>query len=482
MKKRLISSIIGLIVLTILSSCNKDSSTDTPINQPFPSPVGVPISVLLHPESPGLTIPVNFQGLSIEVGKLTDPTYVNVQNTAFINLIKNLGDNGCLRFGGNSSDKLIYTGKIRQTNTGNDSLTTSDIDRVAAFVKATNWKVIFGLNLGINNPSLATKEAKYVSNALGSQLINFQFGNEPNDFPGGGLRNSPYNYSDYQADWNKYYTAVREALPNVFFAGPDITSNKKGQTFITGFAATQNSKANLLDGHYYVANHSSNSPLTTGTILAKDGALLSYLSVFQTAGKQNNLKYRISESNTISGGGTKGVSDVFASSLWALDYMWILAEQGSQGVNFHGSGTTSYSPIYFQNAQFTAQPEYYGLLAFKYGAVGSIIPVDITNSKNVNCTAHASFSNGVEYLTIVNKDTVNAAAITVTPNRTSTSVQVMRLSATSVNATAGVTFAGSAVNPDGTFQTATTENYSLSGKPNFIVNVPAGSATVVQIK
>jgi len=38
------------------------------------------------------------------------------------------------------------------------------------------------------------------------------------------------------------------------------------------------------------------------------------------------------------------------------------------------------------------------------------------------------------------------------------------------------------LNADGTFQIQTTENYALSGKKNFIVNVPAGSAAVIIIK
>jgi len=477
------------IVSVTFSACTKINTninthpTPTPIpttSTPFPAAIGSSVSIVLHPEAPGLAIPTGFEGLSFDLAKLTDTTgYINVANTSFINLINNLGT-GYLRIGGNSSDNIVYTENARNTNTGTDSLTTSDIDRLAAFSNAVNWKVIFGLNLGNYNTTVAANEAVYLNSALGSQLYALQFGNEPNDFVSQGLRSS-YAYNDYQTDWNGYFSAIRAAVPNVPLLGPDATNSKSGQSFITQFATAQNANIKLLDGHYYVA-HPKNNPVSSNTILATDTALLSYLAVFQAAASQNNLNYRISESNSITGGGVSGVSNGFASSLWALDYMWILAEHGSQGVNFHGGNSTMYSPIIYQNGVFTAQPLYYGMLVFKNAAIGNIIPLDITNSTNVNCTVHASFSNNIEYVTIVNKDTVNAAAVTITPNRPATSVQVMRLTAPSVTSlAANVSFAGSQVNTDGTFQIQTTENYSLTTQ-NFIVNVPAGSAAVVQIK
>jgi len=459
-------------VLVTFSACTKSNiNTNTPAaSTPFPAaptPFPAAISIVLHPETPGLTIPNTFQGISLGVETFSNPNYLSPQNTVFLNLIKNLGDQGCFRFRG---DVIVYTGEAHpDVNSGKDSLSTTDIDRVSAFLKATHWNAIYGLNLAINSTSLAANEAQYVSNAFGSQLINFQVGNEPNDY-NGKARPSSYSYNDYQTEWNNYYTAVKAVLPNAPFSGPDVSANKKGQNFIPNFVAVQNTKVNLLTGHYFMTT-TGGVPVTLGSILSTDTALLSYLSIFKTAGNQSNLSYRITETNTtISKEAVSGVSNGFAASLWALDYMWILAEHACQGVNFQGGNGFTSIPNY-----------YYGMLAFKQGAVGNIIPIDITNTSNVNCTVHASFSNNVEYLTIVNKDTANAAAINVTPNRSASSVQVMRLSAPSLNNTTAITFAGSPVNADGTFQVQTTENYALT-TPNFIVNVPSGSAAVIQIK
>jgi hypothetical protein len=480
MKKYFIISTIGMFMLVTICSCKKakagDGSNPLPASS-FPAAVGSPINIVLHPELPGLKIEPGFEGLSYEISGMTGSQYFNVNNTSFINLLKNLGD-GYLRIGGSTSDRIVYTGKARQPSTPVDSLTTTDIDALAAFAKVVNWKVIFGLNLGDYNPALATREAQYVSNALGDKLYTFQFGNEPDLF-NRDKRPSSYAYSDYQNEWDNYQTAIKAVMPNAPFAGPDVSYNR---IYITKFAAAEKNNINLLDAHYYVAGPGSDPTITTNDILKPNTSLPGFLSVLQTAATQNNLKYRLSECNSIYSGGKAGVSDVFASALWALDYMWTVAEYGGQGVNFHSGGSV-YSPIRKPNGNFIAQPIYYGMLAFKQAAQGNIIPLDLTNSGNVNCTAHASFNNGIEYLTIINKDIVNAAAITVSPNRAASSVQIMRLTAPSINAIAGdVSFAGNQVNTDGTFQTKTIENYSLSSQSNFTVNVPAGSAAVVKIQ
>ena len=44
----------------------------------------------------------------------------------------------------------------------------------------------------------------------------------------------------------------------------------------------------------------------------------------------------MTEGNTCYRGGKPGVSDVFASSLWAADYSLLLASNGYSGVNLHG--------------------------------------------------------------------------------------------------------------------------------------------------
>ena len=45
------------------------------------------------------------------------------------------------------------------------------------------------------------------------------------------------------------------------------------------------------------------------------------------------VPWRMCETQSFSGGGKAGVSDTFASALWALDYLFVLAGYGCAGVN-----------------------------------------------------------------------------------------------------------------------------------------------------
>lgn len=438
---------------------------------PFPQPVGTPLTVTLHPESAGGFIPESFLGFSYEISALTDPTFLMPGDSPLLNLYANLAP-GVIRVGGNSSDELIWTGGPRTATTGNDSLTTTDIDHFAAWAKASGWPVLFGLNLGTYDVPGAVNEAQYVSGALGSSLFAFQIGNEADLFHDNGLRPSTYTYRNFDSEWEAYRQGIRGVLPTVPFAGPDVADNR---TWIDSFALEELGKVVLIDGHYYRTGPASSPEITIETILAPDANLPGYLQTFEAA----NQVFRISECNSVYDGGKTGVSDVFGSALWALDFCWTVAEAGGQGINFHGGTGGAYSPVVRTGNVWTARPEYYAMLAFKAGSGGRTIPVDVT-AGNLNASAYACLSGSSEYLTLIDKD-VQPIAFTIIPGNPAQSVQVMRLSAPSLGSPAdSVTWANHQVSPDGRFTPGFPELYGGTG--SIIVNVSAGSAALVIIR
>jgi hypothetical protein len=465
----------GIIVLlaACLFACRKE-------HQEFAKPPvanGIGINVTLSQNQPGAAIPATFEGLSFETQILTaNPGFLNVNNAVLIQLIKNLGP-GILRIGGGTSDEVYWSENIRTGGTTTDSLTSSDIDRLSAFSKAIGWPVLFGLNLGINDAAAAANEALYVQSSLGDNLYAFQSGNEPDVF-NYGMRPPMYNFSGYQVEWETYLSKVRAAVPLAPFAGPDVAYNTD---WITAFATNESRNVKLLDGHYYLAGPATDPSITYQTILAYSTKLPNYLQTLKNASVQYNLPYRITESNNIYGGGKKGVSDVFASALWALDVMWTVAENNGDGINFHDGDNLYYSPVLVQNGVLKASPEYYAMLAFKYGSEGgTIIPLNISNPEY--CSAYACVKTGNTYtLTLINRDEKNNYSFAVQLNKTASAIQIARLAAPSITATDGTTFAGAMVNTDGSFETKTTEQYSINGK-SFAVNVPAGSAAVVTVQ
>jgi hypothetical protein len=471
-----------ILLLAFLAACKKDR------NNVIPPPVTPPVDtksvvVTLDDNNPGYAISPNFQGLSLETDLLTsDPDYLNVKNTALVQLLKNLGP-GVIRIGGGTSDLIGWTGKPRIASDGTTMLTTSDVDRLAAFTKAVDWQVIFGLNMANNNQVSATNEATYAANVLGSHLFSFQAGNEPDMFDREGLRPAPYDVYAYSKDWDRYYTSIKQQLPQAQFAGPDIANNSQ---WVNLFVEDESTNLKMLDAHFYVTGPATASYITKADILSPAFGLTAYLANLNNQASLYKIPYRITECNSIWGGGKEGVSDTFAATLWALDFMWQVAAAHGQGINFHGgtlrTANLYYSPILNMNGKFTAMPEYYAMLAFGYASAGcKIIPATFNDNTIANCTAYACVDGQGNYnVTLINKEADKDLSITLNVNKSAATARIWRLKAPSLDSKTDVKFADASVNDDGTFVPGAGENQPVSsGK--VVIKIPAGSAAVVTI-
>lgn len=452
------------------------------IEASLPANQSVPITVAINQNQKGYHISSTFQGLSFETGLLTEsPDYLSENNTVLVQLIKNLGP-GILRIGGNRSDEINWVGDTEVADTARNSLTTAEIDRLSAFSQAIKWQVLFGLNLANNDVNAAADEAHYLNQSLQRNLYALQSGNEPDVFYPR-WRPVTYNYNKFQKEWEGYFSAIKKSAPTVRFAGPDV--DPFDPWWFSSFAENEQKNVRILDAHYYNTGPASDPSITYHNILTPSRKLDGFLVQLNKISASCHLPYRLSECNSVYGGGKKGVSDAFAASLWALDFMWVVAENNGQGVNFHG-GTSrfAYTPIAVDHGTAAARPEYYAMLAFKHGAIGgTIIPATIADPRDYNnCSIYACANTNNTYsITLINKEDKKDFAFTVQLNKTATNIKIARLAAPDITSTTGVTFAGSSVNTDGTFTPQTIEQYAINGK-SFVINVPAGSAAVVTVQ
>ncbi len=445
----------------------------------LPAPIGTQITINIDASHPGAAIPANFEGLSFETKILTDsPDILNENDKTLIQLLKNLGA-GVLRVGGDTSDEIFWTGQPRTSTTGPDSLTTTDVDRLSAFSRACGWPVWYGLNMGYFQPDVAANETQYVANSLKGNLYMVEFGNEPDVYHLFGLRNKTYGFIDFQADWEAYLKSVSEKVPSATFSGP---GNAYNTDFPAGFAAVENKNVKFFDAHYYTTGPASDSSITYHNLLNQDWKLPSYLYSISNASVQYNIPYRITECNNIYGGGRAGVSDTFTAALWALNFMWTIAESNGSGINFHGGNGLFYSPIAVDKGVITAKPEYYAMLAFKYGGVGgAVIPVQLSQT-TYNCTAYATVNTDQSNsFTLINKEEKTDFAFKIEMGKTVSEVDLMNLTAPTILSKTGTTFAGTTVSTDGSFAPKPLR-YATNNKSSFFINVPAGSAVVITVK
>ncbi len=445
-----------------LYSCKKEGEAKT-------------ISLSLNPAQQGLALPKHFIGLSYEMTEITSASYFSPNNTTLIQLIKNLGD-GVLRIGASGVDLTYWTNGPRSSTSPNNFITTSDIDRFAAFDKQIEWPVIFGLNLAHYDPGTAAKEATYVSNKLGSNLMDFEIGNEPDTYEEAKYRSPGYNYSKFEVQFDTYVKAIRGVVPGAPVSGPDISHNTN---WCTSFAAGEKNTSKLLTAHHYGMNPYNNPSI--GELLASETPLQGLCQQLEAAASANGMLYRIAECNSAYSGGVPGISNAYASALWGLDMMWAIVSHGGGGVNFHGGDNAIYTPIALVDGSYIARPLYYGMMAFEAGARGNIITVN-PDTHGLNIKAYATIAaDSSLWLTVINKTVTNSVTLQVNAGRTISKFDVQRLQGPALNATYGISFAGSIIGQDGTFTSSDIEHYSAN-ENSFTLNLPSASAAIIHMQ
>jgi hypothetical protein len=441
------------------------------------------VSIRLDPGRRIGSIPTDFMGLSYEISSVAVPGLLSADNRPYVQLVRNLGPQGVIRIGGNTSDFSSYqAGGTSQSLPKDTVVNAENLRQLRGFLDAIGWKLIWGLNLGSNELNNAVEEARAIANAMGDRLLALQVGNEPDLFKNAGHRTGIYDYAAWHAEYRRFKSAIRATLPRVPFAGPDIAGGRVD--WMESFARDEGGDIALLTAHHYLANQAD--PTSTIELMLRDGKNYeAVLAKFQSIADGAHLPYRLCETASYSGGGKSGVSNSFAAALWVLDYLFVLASYGCSGVNLetginHLGWISHYTPISDDHmGHYGAAPEYYGLLAFAQASKGEQIAVNCDTS-GINLTAYATRQNArAMTLAVINKDLHRDATVEVI-GAAPQQARVMRLSGPSLSALDGLTLGGAPMSNDGTWKGAQVEQAQIAnGK--VLLDVPAGSAALIAL-
>jgi hypothetical protein len=440
--------------------------------------------VTVHRDQPLGVIAPDFMGLGYEISSVARPGLMNGANSVYVQLVRTLGTRGVIRIGGNTSDYAHYSATAAAVSSAYGTVVNDAMLRdLGGFLKATGWKLIWGLDLGKGSESEAVAEANAVLSIAGQRLMAVEIGNEPDLFPNQKHRMPEYGYEDWLAEYRRYKTALRAQFPRIPLAGPDVA----GKTdWVTRFAVDEGKDAMLLTHHYY--REGQNATSTIEKLLDVDSKLQPQLDQLGAASQSRGLPYRICEVNSFSGGGRPGVSDSMAAALWVLDYMFTLATNGCSGVNMETGVNqrdfiSSYSPIGDdEHGHYSAKPEYYGMLAFSLGGKGRLLKAEMDASAP-DVKAYATQPNkGALTLTLINKRAGGAALTVVTGSHTQASrAAVTRLSGPAIDAKSGITLGGAEVTPAGAWKPMKAEVLQVRNG-QLGIKLPAASAAIVEIR
>lgn len=468
-------------------------------------------------------IPASYAGFSVELATLADPQIYHPANASMIALYRRLCRQGVLRIGGNSSEFCWWKPKadsvppaIRAAGVGRADnwmpqhlipISPAAVDNLRGFLDKTGWSCIYGLNFGTGSPEADAEQAAYVARVLGPTLRYFQIGNEPDFYqdPNNLLRPPGWGFEDYLREWMQIANAVSAAVPDARFGGPDVGSSAD---WVVRFG--ERAKPVLgerlieLTGHYYAEGPPDSPDANIDHLLAPDPRIAERMTAIMPVARRQGLSFRMAEGNSCFRGGKPGMSNALAGALWGMDYMLEMATLGCTGVNFHGgSGNvismslgnklpgarnardveiarlgSFYSPIAGnREVGYTARPLYYGMLAVDTFAETTLLATRLDNG-GANVTAYAGRGPNGWRVAVVNKDRNRDVSLELTSPPFG-SGQIWRLCGPALDATTGISLAGTELRPaEPLWEPSTHETFSVKGGRT-VIRVPHASAAIL---
>ena len=461
-----------------------------------------PLTVGVGSTSGGPAFADGAVGLSIEAYELATPD-LSAGRGSLVALMRLLGP-GVLRIGGNSLDTSWWTSTNEPPPTWATSVVTpTDLVRLDGLLLATHWRVILGVDLGHLDPTRAADEAGFATRILGSGLLAFEVGNEPDLYmyptSAAALRPATYNPEGYLQELAEYAAAMRTQAPALVLYGPDVSQ----PAWLPTIAVYNEMSFDVITEHFYPTTYSVASSACVATPVPSAADLISrrvrgqesaQLRVLIAVGKFAHRETRMSETNDTGSCDVPGgpaTSPVFASALWALDWALRSASFGVTGINFHGylgrCGASTFAPVCAATLRdeirgdVSPRPEYYGLLAARQLEGGHFIGVKIRGATSLHdVTAYATLhNNGTITVAVENFSTTAAVAVALkVPGYTRAAEET--LTAPSIHATQNVTFGGSAVTATGRWRPRPVPILTLNGR--FRLRIAPASAWVVTLQ
>jgi hypothetical protein len=457
--------------------------------------------------SPGadtMSVPASYFGISTEYWALPlferdMPVFEHVLS------LLHVPGNGplVLRIGGDSADHSFWSPKPRRMPAWAFAVTPTFLHRLRSLVRRDHVRLIVDLNLVTDSPLTAATWARAAETSLPrGSIVGFEVGNEPD------IYNRPYwvatvsrsplearplppdlTPDSYVDDFKAYAQVLGEGAPDVPLIGPAVAHPVAGLDWIRTLIGDERPELGEVSGHLYPYSACvrpwSHAYPTIARVLSRQASagLAKHVAAAVAVAHDAGLPFRLTELNSVTCGGKAGVSDTFATALWAPDALFTLMRAGVNGVNLHVRPDAINAAFSVTRRGLDAHPLLYGLLMFArtLGPDARLVRLHLVAPRSLNLSAWAVELAGRELHVLVIDKSGRSARIELHLPATGPAT-VERLLAPAARSRSGVTLDGQHLGPNGRW-TGTPQTETITrNRGGYELTMPRLSAALVAVR
>jgi len=449
-------------------------------------------------------IPPSYLGISTEYWTLPLWAPHAAQLDRVFSLLTVPGDGRfLLRIGGDSSQRTFWVKSTRGAPNWAYLLTPRWFAQTRQLVDRTGARVILDLNTITGTVADAESLVRAAESRLPRRsIIGFEIGNESDlylrdywldtiEHPWADAAVAPaaITAGDYARQFAAYGAEVRKAAPGVPLLGPTIGNSLYSEKWIRTLLADPHPGLGTVSGHWYPYSGCARPGRPSYPSIAKlmDGNVAANMArgmapVLRLVHRMG-LKFRLTELNSVTCGGLRGVSNTFATALWTPDAMFRLLGAGVDGINIHVREDAVNQAFALRNFGLQAQPLLYGMLLFDrtLGPDAQLVRVHLDAHRVRHFDVYAvRVAHDVLHVLAIDKSGNAVRLDLVLPATGAATVQ--RLLAPSVSARYGFSLDGQWLGRDARWHGRASAETIKPGEYGYQLTVPRYSAALMTVQ
>jgi hypothetical protein len=364
-------------------------------------------------------------------------------------------------------------------------------------------RLIIDLNLITGSAALAAAWAQYAESQMPrGSILGFEVGNEPDLYDYSFWRSvtegrrlidgdplpAKLSPAEYVEDFQAFSRVLATAAPHVPLYAPALANPGADRRFIIALLAARHPGLRVISGHRYpysgcTSRSSAQYPTITRLLSEKatQGMARSVVPAVQLAHRAG-LPFVLTEFNSITCGGLAGISNTFATSLWAPDAAFELLRAGIRGIHLHARQHAINDPFTFDRRGVIVRPLLYGLILFArtLGPNARLVPLRLRAEPALHLKAWAvEVAGNTLHVLLINKGANTLRVRLDAPASGPATVQ--RLLGRSAESSAGVTLGGQWLDSDAQWEGRPVHAVVLAKGGRYEIGLPPVSAALVTL-